>query len=197
MPPIGPGAEKEAPSEPARGPAAEPSASAAWSPSTTSISTSSEGEILAVIGPNGAGKSTLFKLITSFLPPPSGARASSAARRSRRCRPHIVARKGVVRTFQETTIFQGDDGAAERRGGAPSAHSGEQPRHLLQLARGARRRGELPRQRGRDPRLSRASARSRTRRRATCRTAICARSASRSRWRPSPRSCCSTSRSRA
>ena len=64
-----------------------------------------EREILSLIGPNGAGKSTLFKLVSSFLRPTAGEvffkgeRISSLA-------PHIVARKGVVRTFQETTIFR-------------------------------------------------------------------------------------------
>jgi branched-chain amino acid transport system ATP-binding protein len=50
-----------------------------------------KGAILSVIGPNGAGKSTLFKLISSFVVPTSG---------------REVARRGVVRTFQETTIFK-------------------------------------------------------------------------------------------
>jgi branched-chain amino acid transport system ATP-binding protein len=64
-----------------------------------------EGEILAVIGPNGAGKSTLFKLITSALPPTSGSVLFRDAEISG-LRPHVVARRGVVRTFQETTIFK-------------------------------------------------------------------------------------------
>jgi branched-chain amino acid transport system ATP-binding protein len=64
-----------------------------------------EGEILSVIGPNGAGKSTLFKLISSFLPATSGKifyRGEDITSQS----PHVVARKGIVRTFQETTIFR-------------------------------------------------------------------------------------------
>jgi len=65
-----------------------------------------EREILSVIGPNGAGKSTLFKLISSFLKPTSGEVLFRAERISGLA-PHIVARKGVVRTFQETTIFKG------------------------------------------------------------------------------------------
>jgi branched-chain amino acid transport system ATP-binding protein len=65
-----------------------------------------EGEILSVIGPNGAGKSTLFKLIASFLKPTSGEVLFRSERISGLA-PHIVARKGVVRTFQETTIFKG------------------------------------------------------------------------------------------
>ena len=65
----------------------------------------SENEILSVIGPNGAGKSTLFKMISSFTPTTSGEvlyRGESISN----LKPHIVARKGVVRTFQETTIFK-------------------------------------------------------------------------------------------
>jgi branched-chain amino acid transport system ATP-binding protein len=65
-----------------------------------------EREILSVIGPNGAGKSTLFKLISSFLSPTSGEVLFRGERISGLA-PHIVARKGVVRTFQETTIFKG------------------------------------------------------------------------------------------
>lgn len=63
------------------------------------------GEILSVIGPNGAGKSTLFKLIASFLKPTSGEVLFNGERISNLA-PHIAARKGVVRTFQETTIFR-------------------------------------------------------------------------------------------
>ncbi len=64
-----------------------------------------EQEILSVIGPNGAGKSTLFKLICSFLNPTSGEVLFRGERISGLA-PHVVARKGVVRTFQETTIFK-------------------------------------------------------------------------------------------
>ncbi len=64
-----------------------------------------EKEILSVIGPNGAGKSTLFKLISSFLRPSSGEVLFKGERISDLA-PHIAARKGVVRTFQETTIFK-------------------------------------------------------------------------------------------
>ena len=64
-----------------------------------------ENEILSVIGPNGAGKSTLFKMISSFTPTSSGEVLYRGERISN-LKPHIVARKGVVRTFQETTIFK-------------------------------------------------------------------------------------------
>ncbi len=65
-----------------------------------------ENEILSVIGPNGAGKSTLFKLIASFLKPSEGEVLFKGERISNLA-PHITARKGIVRTFQETTIFKG------------------------------------------------------------------------------------------
>ncbi|AXT26460.1 ABC transporter ATP-binding protein [Ruegeria sp. AD91A] len=64
-----------------------------------------ENEILSVIGPNGAGKSTLFKMISSFLPTTTGEVLFKGERISN-LKPHVVARKGVVRTFQETTIFK-------------------------------------------------------------------------------------------
>ncbi|MCG8357677.1 MAG: ABC transporter ATP-binding protein [Kiloniellales bacterium] len=63
------------------------------------------GEILSIIGPNGAGKSTLFKLIASFLRLSSG-KVLFKGEDITAMAPHIVARKGVVRTFQETTIFK-------------------------------------------------------------------------------------------
>jgi branched-chain amino acid transport system ATP-binding protein len=63
-------------------------------------------EILSVIGPNGAGKSTIFKLISSFLKPTRG-EVTFKGEVISGLSPHIVARKGVVRTFQETTIFKG------------------------------------------------------------------------------------------
>ena len=64
-----------------------------------------EGEILSVIGPNGAGKSTLFKLIASFVQTSAG-EVRLRGERISDLAPHTVARKGVVRTFQETTIFK-------------------------------------------------------------------------------------------
>lgn len=64
-----------------------------------------ENEILSVIGPNGAGKSTLFKLISSFLKPTTG-QVLYRGERVSHLAPHIAARQGIVRTFQETTIFR-------------------------------------------------------------------------------------------
>ena len=63
------------------------------------------GEIRGLIGPNGAGKSTMFKNIAGFYTPTSGDiryRGESISGRS----PHSIAELGIVRTFQETTLFQ-------------------------------------------------------------------------------------------
>lgn len=64
-----------------------------------------EGEILSIIGPNGAGKSTLFKIIGSFLPPSTG-EVLFEGRTTSRLKAYETARLGLVRTFQETTIFR-------------------------------------------------------------------------------------------
>ena len=64
-----------------------------------------EGEILSIIGPNGAGKSTLFKLLSPFLKATSG-HILFRGEEITSLAPHLVARKGIIRTFQETTIFR-------------------------------------------------------------------------------------------
>ncbi|HKJ50079.1 MAG TPA: ABC transporter ATP-binding protein [Gammaproteobacteria bacterium] len=64
-----------------------------------------EGEIRGLIGPNGAGKSTMFKNIAGFYTPTSGD-IRYQGRSIAGLRPHDIAEMGVVRTFQETTLFQ-------------------------------------------------------------------------------------------
>ena len=64
-----------------------------------------EGEIVGLIGPNGAGKTTAFNVITGFLKPTSGNvryRTTSLGG----LKPHEIARLGLVRTFQRTSVFQ-------------------------------------------------------------------------------------------
>ena len=63
-----------------------------------------QGDRHAIIGPNGAGKSTLFNLITGELKPSSG-RVIFDGRDITGKPPHVIARTGMGRAFQITTIF--------------------------------------------------------------------------------------------
>ncbi len=64
-----------------------------------------EGEIRGLIGPNGAGKSTMFKNIAGFYTPTSGD-IVYRGQNIKGKQPHAIAEMGIVRTFQETTLFQ-------------------------------------------------------------------------------------------
>jgi len=64
-----------------------------------------EGEIRGLIGPNGAGKSTMFKNIAGFQVPTKGS-ISYQGQSIEGKKPHTIAEMGIVRTFQETTLFQ-------------------------------------------------------------------------------------------
>jgi branched-chain amino acid transport system ATP-binding protein len=62
------------------------------------------GTITSLIGPNGAGKTTAFNAITGYLRPTHGRVAWDGAPLGGR-RPCDIARRGVVRTFQRTSVF--------------------------------------------------------------------------------------------
>ena len=62
------------------------------------------GTITSLIGPNGAGKTTAFNAITGYLRP-SGGRVTYEGSTLTGLRPCDVARRGVVRTFQKTSVF--------------------------------------------------------------------------------------------
>jgi len=57
--------------------------------------------ITALIGPNGAGKTTFFNLVTGFDQPDSGEWQFDGTRLAG-MKPHKVAKRGMVRTFQLT-----------------------------------------------------------------------------------------------
>jgi ABC-type branched-subunit amino acid transport system ATPase component len=141
-------------------------------------------EILAIIGPNGAGKTSMLNVINGFYHPQQG-RIEFRGVERRTMRPHLAARQGIARTFQNVALFKGMSTldniiatcCSRRSTGAPTG-----ARRLL-IAKRSRRSSISSR--------SRRSARHRS---AGCPTAC--RSASS--WRaPSPWSpicCCSTSR---
>jgi ABC-type branched-subunit amino acid transport system ATPase component len=63
-----------------------------------------KGDFRAIIGPNGAGKSTFFNTMTGLLRPDAG-RVILEGRDVTGEPPHLLARRGVARTFQITSVF--------------------------------------------------------------------------------------------
>lgn len=64
-----------------------------------------EGEIRGLIGPNGSGKTTALNLITGYIKPTRGMVRYQGSDVSGE-QPHELARLGLVRTFQITTLFE-------------------------------------------------------------------------------------------
>lgn len=62
------------------------------------------GQIKGLIGPNGAGKTTTFNMITGLETPTHGT-VLFKGQEINACPPHIRARKGMSRTFQNLRIF--------------------------------------------------------------------------------------------
>jgi branched-chain amino acid transport system ATP-binding protein len=58
----------------------------------------------ALIGPNGAGKTTFFNLVTGQLAPSAG-RILFAGEAIAGLAPHAIARRGISRSFQRTSVF--------------------------------------------------------------------------------------------
>lgn len=65
-----------------------------------------EGEIVGLIGPNGAGKTTMMNLISGLIKIDTGEIRFQGTRISG-LKPHVIARKGIARTFQIVKPFQG------------------------------------------------------------------------------------------
>lgn len=63
-----------------------------------------KGDIVGVIGPNGAGKTTLLNVISGHLQPTRGT-VSFDGVSIRKSPPHMVARRGLARSFQDTQSF--------------------------------------------------------------------------------------------
>jgi len=64
------------------------------------------GTVTSLIGPNGAGKTTAFNVITGFQRPTQGT-VRHEGEPITGWRPHRIAARGLVRTFQKTSLFPG------------------------------------------------------------------------------------------
>ncbi|MCS3456979.1 high-affinity branched-chain amino acid ABC transporter ATP-binding protein LivG [Aeromonas rivuli] len=64
-----------------------------------------QGEVISIIGPNGAGKTTIFNCLTGFYRP-SGGTIRYRGEEIQGLPGHLIARKGVVRTFQHVRLFK-------------------------------------------------------------------------------------------
>ncbi len=62
------------------------------------------GEVFGLIGPNGAGKTTFFNVLTGLYPADAGTVTFDGAPLDIRA-PHVVARQGIARTFQNIRLF--------------------------------------------------------------------------------------------
>jgi len=65
-----------------------------------------EHEIRAIIGPNGAGKTSMLNVINGFYHPQEGQITFKGEVR-RAMRPHVAAKQGIARTFQNVALFKG------------------------------------------------------------------------------------------
>jgi branched-chain amino acid transport system ATP-binding protein len=61
-------------------------------------------QILGLIGPNGAGKTTLFNVVTGVYKATRG-KVIFNGHDTTKLPPHTIAKKGMVRTFQQTNQF--------------------------------------------------------------------------------------------
>lgn len=81
------------------------------------------GSIHALIGPNGAGKTTVFNLLTKFLPPTRGQiiyNGNDITRHS----PAQVAKLGMIRSFQISSVFPHMTALENVRMGLQARHGG-------------------------------------------------------------------------
>jgi branched-chain amino acid transport system ATP-binding protein len=62
------------------------------------------GKVVGLIGPNGAGKTSTIDALTGYHAPSGGSVAFDGADITR-LRPHVRARRGLVRTFQSVELF--------------------------------------------------------------------------------------------
>jgi ABC-type branched-subunit amino acid transport system ATPase component len=107
-----------------------------------------EAETAGLIGPNGAGKTTLFNAISGFVRPQKGSVRFAGAQLVGLA-PHVISRRGLVRTFQharplpELTVLENTMAGAFRVGRTGVMHA-------VLGSRSARREEAAVRQRSAD-----------------------------------------------
>jgi branched-chain amino acid transport system ATP-binding protein len=92
------------------------------------------GEIHGIIGPNGAGKSTFVDVISGFTPRSAG--QVEVDGEPIMGRPHQLARAGIIRTFQHTSLFAEQTVSQNLSIAAacmPAAHRSTEVPELLEL----------------------------------------------------------------
>jgi branched-chain amino acid transport system ATP-binding protein len=62
------------------------------------------GEVHGLIGPNGAGKTTLLNLVSGLIPPTAGSIVLDG-RRIDGLPSHVIAARGITRTYQNIRLF--------------------------------------------------------------------------------------------
>lgn len=65
-----------------------------------------ERELVGLIGPNGAGKTTVFNVVTGVYAPTEGTVTLGGASIAG-LKPHVIASRGIARTFQNIRLFGG------------------------------------------------------------------------------------------
>ena len=106
------------------------------------------GSITALIGPNGAGKTTLFNAVTGFYRMDRG-RVFYAGRSISGKPPHVIARLGLVRTFQITKVLSAMSVLENMALAAPD-QPGEQLRNVVLRPRVSARQEMLVQERARE-----------------------------------------------
>jgi len=63
-----------------------------------------QGELVGLLGPNGAGRTTFFNLLSGYIRPTSG-KVTFEGKDLTGKKPHTVASRGVIRSFQQDNVF--------------------------------------------------------------------------------------------
>jgi len=63
------------------------------------------GKVFTIIGPNGAGRTTIFNLVSRIYDPTEG-RLIFLDEDITRLPPHVIAERGIARTFQNIELFE-------------------------------------------------------------------------------------------